>query len=649
MNHRTGLSRAGVFWLAIASLAFMAAGCTLFTTDSATLRISLASDTRARTLQPGVSLDVITYDIAGSNTTGDSFEATGIGATLFQKEGLTPGTWTVQATGRNQAGDAIAVSAPATVTLDIAETESLSLLCLPLEGNGTLSIELSWPAGSVTTPAIEATLTPRGGSAAPIAFTITGNAASHSSTSLQNGYYTLIVKLKDESLSGWLAWSKVETVLIVKGRTTSANWVLEEDEVDTPAPSGMALILASDTKKPIAISLSGQQSILEEGSTMTVSATGTPAPSSWQWYLDGDLLAGQTSSSTTVGSGLAAGRIHTLTVIGTTDDLEGSADIRFSVSAAGPAQGVSTLAGSGTDGAQDGTGTAATFFGAGAVAVDASGNLYVADTRNHKIRKVTPDGTVGTLAGSGLSGFADGTGSAASFNSPNGIAVDSSGNVYVADTNNHRIRKITPAGVVSTFAGSGSPGFAEGTGTAARFNSPWGIAIDDSGTLYVADSSNNRIRTISPAAEVGTLAEAGDGTSFNYPYGIAVDTAGNVYVADGFTHKISMIDYNGNVSTLAGSGSQGAVDAIGVEASFKNPSGLAVDSGGNIYVADKGNFKIRRIDANGNVTTYAGTGTQGWLDGPPAEAKFASPAGVAVDSSGILYVADGNRIRRIVP
>jgi sugar lactone lactonase YvrE len=381
---------------------------------------------------------------------------------------------------------------------------------------------------------------------------------------------------------------------------------------------------------------------------MTVSASGTPAPTGWQWYLDGELLAGQTSSSTTVGSGLAAGRIHTLTVIATTQDLAGSADLRFSVSAT-TARGVITLAGSGADGAQDGTGTTASFYGAGAVAVDASGNVYVADTRNHKIRKVSPGGAVGTLAGSGLPGFGDGTGSAASFNSPNGIAVDSSGNVYVADTNNHRIRKITPAGVVSTFAGSGSPGFAEGTGTAARFNSPWGIAIDDSGTLYVADSSNTRIRTISPAAEVGTLAEAGDGTSFNYPYGIAVDTAGNVYVADGFTHRISMIDPDGFVSILAGSGTAGFADATGEEASFKNPSGVAVDAGGNVYVADTGNYKIRRIDANGTVTTFAGTGTQGWLDGPPADAKFVSPAGVALDASGILYIADGNRIRKIVP
>jgi len=265
---------------------------------------------------------------------------------------------------------------------------------------------------------------------------------------------------------------------------------------------------------------------------------------------------------------------------------------------------VSTLAGSGTKGFADGAGTAAQFSYPTGVAVDASGNVYLADQENHRIRKITAGGVVSTLAGSGIDGFADGTGTAAQFRYPTGVAVDASGNVYVADQDNHRIRKITAEGVVSTVAGSGSAGFADGTGAAAQFQYPYGVAVDATGSIYVADLYNHRIRKITAGGVVSTLAGSGidgfaDGTGtaaqFRYPAGVAVDVAGNVYVVDQINNRIRKITAEGVVSTLAGSGTKGFADGTGTAAQFSSPYGVAVDATGSIYVADTNNHCIRKI------------------------------------------------------
>ncbi len=287
---------------------------------------------------------------------------------------------------------------------------------------------------------------------------------------------------------------------------------------------------------------------------------------------------------------------------------------------------MTTLAGSaGQSGSADGTRSAARFSAPTGVAVDSAGNVYVADLFNYTIRKNTPDGVVTTLAGSaGQSGTKDGTGSVARFFAPVSVAVDSATNVYVADSGNSTIRKITPAGVVTTLAGNtsitnqlGQPvgGYADGTGSAARFHGPQGVAVDSTGNVYVADTFNDTIRKITPAGVVTTLAGlaqfdvngapiggSSDGTGssarFYLPNGVAVDSAGYIYVADydnDTIRKITPAGTNWVVRTLAGSAEQeGSADGIGSAARFFAPSSVAVDSTGNVYVADFHNHRIAK-------------------------------------------------------
>lgn len=325
---------------------------------------------------------------------------------------------------------------------------------------------------------------------------------------------------------------------------------------------------------------------------------------------------------------------------------------------------VSTLAGSaGIPGSADGIGATARFAEPQGLAIDSMGNIYVSESVNHTIRKITPTGVVSTLAGAaGLAGSSDGTGTAARFSQPQGLATDNADNIYVTD-GQVRVRKITPTGVVSTLAGSGSWGSTDGVGANVSFSRPTGIATDSAGNVYVADSDNHTIRKISPAGVVSTwigtpgVDGSTDGTGaaarLRYPTGLAIDNMGNVYVTEPLNYTIRKITPDGEVSTLAGStGIPGSADGMGTAARFFIPSGIAVNTAGNVYVADSGNQTIRKLTPTGTVSTLAGAvELSGSADGMGAEARFTGPMAIAADTAGNVYVSDADRrsIRKITP
>jgi len=314
---------------------------------------------------------------------------------------------------------------------------------------------------------------------------------------------------------------------------------------------------------------------------------------------------------------------------------------------------VSTFAGS-TQGYADGTGVNAKFFNPYGIDVDASGNIYVVDLNNHKIRKITPAGVVTTLAGS-TQGFADGNGSNAKFNTPTSLEVDAAGNVYVMDFNNHRVRKITPSGDVTTIAGSGVAGFVDGVGTSAQFNYARGLAIDGAGNIYIGDTGNYRIRKITPAGVVSTLAGSStqglvDGNAGNARimdcFELTVDGSGVVYFTDG--HTVRKLTPSGDVTTIAGS-SQGFADGNGTSAKFNTPTGIDIDASGVLYVMEQYGQRARRISTTGDVISLAGTGVAGSTNGEGSVAQFSYARGIVVDHNGHIYIADegNNRIRKI--
>lgn len=323
---------------------------------------------------------------------------------------------------------------------------------------------------------------------------------------------------------------------------------------------------------------------------------------------------------------------------------------------------VTTLAGSGAFAYIDAIGVAAGFAVPNGAAVDGVGNVWVTDRASNTLRRISAAGVVTTQAGQLLAkGFVNGPGVSGRFEDLFGIAVDIAGNVYLADTGNHSIRRLSTTGQLTTIAGTNTPSYVDGAANAARFNQPNAIAVDRAGAVYVVDFGNFLIRKIAVDGSVSTLAGAfrsrgrsdgvGVAATFNDPYGIAVDAAGTVYVADTGNHLIRKISPEGLVSTLAGSGTAGSVDGVGADASFNRPYGIAVDAAGVLYVTEEAGFRVRKVKLDGTVSTIAGSGVSAFANGLGTAAAFKSPAGISVDGAGNLYVADkeDNRIRKLAP
>ena len=323
-----------------------------------------------------------------------------------------------------------------------------------------------------------------------------------------------------------------------------------------------------------------------------------------------------------------------------------------------PSRDVTTFAGDAPKwGSADGTGTSArfTFPAPAGVAVDAGGNTWVTDATN-VLKKITPAGVVTTVAGlAGAAGSQDGTGSAARFDTPTGVAVDPrDGSIIVADAGNHTIRRVTPQGIVTTIAGRvGVAGSDDGTGAAATFDFPCGVTVDGSGTIYVADFARSRIRKVTPAGVVSTFANPFGRVQLSSPTAVAVDAAGNVFLTDS-ANKVKKVTPDGVVSVVAGNGGDGFADGVGLATLFSRPFGLALDRDGNLYVADTGNHLIRRVTPGAVVTTVAGVASSpGNVNGPGIAARFSTPIGIAVAPDGRIVIADLDndaiRIATVIP
>jgi uncharacterized protein (TIGR03437 family) len=326
---------------------------------------------------------------------------------------------------------------------------------------------------------------------------------------------------------------------------------------------------------------------------------------------------------------------------------------------------ISTIAGSSTTGFSGDGGPAvkATLTLPIGIAVDSAGNLYIADENDYAIRKISTSGIITTVAGNGKYGYSGDNGQAttAQLGAPQGVTVDASGNLYIADTGNQRIRLVNTSGVITTIAGTGMTGFTgDGSAaTAATFSSPVAVVVDASGNVYVADMHNNRIRRFAVGGAIatfaGTVTSIGDGgpstqARLTGPWSAAVDSAGNLYIADRLDNRVRKVTPSGTISTLAGTGAAGfgGDNGPGASAVLNTPNGIAVDSSGNVYIADAGNNRIRRVNAStGTITTFAGTGGccyagpgTGGDGGLATAATLYYPEGVAVDGAGNVYLLD---------
>lgn len=296
--------------------------------------------------------------------------------------------------------------------------------------------------------------------------------------------------------------------------------------------------------------------------------------------------------------------------------------------------------------------------------IDDNDNLFITNYGSNSILKITNNGNVTTIAG-GVQGYVNGTVAEARFFEPYGLAIDNNtGNIFVADRRNHCIRKITPSGDVSTYAGNSvnetNGSYLDGNGTSARFNSPSGIAIDVNGNLFIADRNNHCIRKITPNRDVSTIAgnptisgyANGNGINalFDNPIDLDIDISGNLFIADHNNQTIRKLLPNGDVLTFSGTGLQGTTDGTANIAKFNGPNYIEIDNSGNLFVTDRYSSRIRKIDMYGTVQSIAGNGI-GFQDGDGTNSQFSAPTGIAIASNGVLFVSDwyNQRIRKITP
>lgn len=337
-----------------------------------------------------------------------------------------------------------------------------------------------------------------------------------------------------------------------------------------------------------------------------------------------------------------------------------------------PSFTINTVAGNGTAGfSGDGTAATQAQLYQPSAAVVVGGKMYITDQVNNRVRIVS-SGNINTLAGNGTQGYAGDNKAAtnAELFDPFGIAVDGTGNVYVSDTRNQVVRKISASGTITTYAGvnAGGAGFFGDTGSAtnALLNVPAGLALDKTGNLYIADAANNKVRIVSTSNVINSFAGnlfadfSGDGgpavnAELNNPEAVAVDASGNVYIADTENHRIREVTTDGVIHTVAGNGTLGFAGDGGpaINAELNSPSGVAVDAAGNIYIADTFNQRIRMVLPNGVIYTIAGTGIEGYSGdgGPSTQAQFMFPEAISVDASGNVYICDSanNVIRQLTP
>lgn len=419
-----------------------------------------------------------------------------------------------------------------------------------------------------------------------------------------------------------------------------------------------------------AISFASNQVTVTKGDTLVLATTNDALSSldGWQWYVEDAVQSGQTSSTfrwdTT---GTTPGQ-YVINVAVADQGVEYSGSVPVTVILHEPL--ISTVAGNGAAGLSGDGGPAfdATLNQPGGIAIDSAGNVYIADFANYRVRKVDTAGVITTVAGTGTPGYSGdgGPATAAELNGPIGVAVDAGGNLYIAEYYSSCIRKVDITGTITTVAGTGAPGYSGDGGAAntAALNYPTGVAVDSAGNVYIADGSNSRIRKVDPQGIITTFAGtgafgfSGDGgpatdAVLDGPNGVAVDNAGKVYIADTYNNRIRVVGVSGTITTVAGTGTAGYSGDGGeaTAAKLNTPTGLIPDSMGDIYIADRENDRVRMIDSSGTIKTVAGTGTAGYSgDGMLAVASELNfPSDLALDSQNGLYIADrlNHRVRLV--